>query len=164
MSARTAKYGLSVVGKLKARLTQTPDREVAEVSKQGIIDRLVPELLALHARGYTWQSIAGVLADEGVPISGAALGAYVRRASATAGSKKDQSKRKRLPAPTGATPAVAPSPPAAPRSTPHRPLVANEAATPARQAPFESSPAEPAMPTLGTTRSSFQPRRRSDDI
>ena len=43
MSARTAKYGLSVIGRLKARLTQTPDREVAEVSKQGIIDRLVPE-------------------------------------------------------------------------------------------------------------------------
>jgi hypothetical protein len=164
MSARTAKYGLSVVGTIKARLTQAPDREVAEVSKQGIIDRLVPELLALHARGYTWQSIAGVLAEEGVEISGAALGAYVRRGSATPDPKKDRAKRKRLQTPIETTPQGTPLPPAPPRSTPSRPSVPSEAAPPARPTTVEPPSPEPAMPTLGTSRSSFVPRRRSEDI
>jgi len=51
MAARSAKFGLSVVTKLKERLVEAPDREVAEVSKQGVIERLIPELLVLHARG-----------------------------------------------------------------------------------------------------------------
>jgi glyoxylase-like metal-dependent hydrolase (beta-lactamase superfamily II) len=164
MAARSAKFGLSVVTKLKERLVEAPDREVAEVSKQGVIERLIPELIALHERGHTWSSIAALLGEEGVQISGTALGAYVRRGSATGGAKKDNSKRKPLQRTIDATAHGASPGSAAPRPPTARAAVASEASPAPRRPATEPSSAGVQPPTLGTARSSFTPRRHSDDI
>ena len=164
MAARSAKFGLSVVTKLKERLVKAPDREVAEVSKQGVIERLIPELLVLHARGYTWCSIAALLAEEGVQISGTALGAYVRRGSSTSGAKKDSSKRKPPQRTIAATAHGASSASAASRLPTARAAVASEASFAPQRPATEPSSADVQPPTLGTVRSSFTPRRHSDDI
>ena len=164
MTAHSAKFGLSIVTKLKERLVRAPDREVAEVSKQGVIERLVPELVALHERGHTWSSIAALLAEEGVEISGTALGAYVRRATSTGKSPKGKSNRRRLERTIDAT---APSPPSgapAPRAPTARAAAPSEASPAPRRPAAEPSSAEVAAPSLGTARSSFTPRRHSDDI
>jgi hypothetical protein len=163
MAAHSAKFGLSVVTKLRQRLVQAPDREVAEVSKQGVIDRLIPELRALHAKGYPWHSIASLLAEEGVQISGTALGAYVRRGSSTGAAKKGRSKRKPLPAMIDAAAEVPASTVAAPRSQTPRAAVAPEASPTAPRTPAQPS-SDAQAPALGSPRSSFTPRRHSGDI
>jgi hypothetical protein len=164
MAAHSAKFGLSVVTKLKDRLAQAPEREVAEVSKQGVIERLIPELITLHERGYTWRAIAVLLAEEGVQISGTALGAYVRRARSTGRVQKDHSKRRRPERTIAAMAPSAPSGPAAPRSPTARPGVASEPSPTPRRPASEPSSADVPAPSLGTARSSFTPRRHSDDI
>ena len=164
MPAHSAKFGLSVVTKLKERLVRAPDREVAEVSKQGVIERLVPELVALHERGHTWSSIAALLAEEGVEISGTSLGAYVRRATSTGRAQKGKSSRRRLERPIDATAPSAPLGSAAPRAPTARAAVASEASPAPRRPAAEPSPSDAQAPSLGTARSSFTPRRHSDDI
>ena len=164
MPAHSAKFGLSVVTKLKERLVRTPDREVAEVSKQGVIERLVPELVALHERGHTWSSIAALLAEEGVEISGTALGAYVRRATSTGRAQKGKSSRRRPERTIDATAPGAPPGSAAPRAPTARAAVASEASPAPRRPAAEPSSAEVHAPSLGTPRSSFTPRRHSGDI
>jgi glyoxylase-like metal-dependent hydrolase (beta-lactamase superfamily II) len=134
------------------------------VSKQGVIERLVPELIALHERGHTWSSIAALLAEEGVEISGTALGAYVRRASSTGRAQKDKSNRRRLQPTIDTAAHKAPSGSAAPRSPAVRPTVAGEASPAPRRPTSEAPSAEVQAPSLGTPRSSFTPRRHSDDI
>jgi hypothetical protein len=164
MTAPSAKFGLSVVTRLKERLLQAPDGEVAEVSKQGVIERLVPELIALHERGHTWRSIAALLGEEGVQVSGTSLGAYVRRASRDDRPPKARSKRRRLQRTIDAPAHSAPSGSAAPRSPAVRAAVASDASPPPRRPAAEPSSAEVLAPSLGTARSSFTPRRHSGDI
>jgi hypothetical protein len=164
MATQSAKFGLSVVSKLKERLVRAPDREVAEVSKQGVIERLIPELVSLHERRYTWSEIAALLAEEGVQISGTALGAYVRRASSNDKAPKGKSNRHRAPRRSDAMPPDTPPGSAATRSPTPRPTVAAAPPPAPRRPASEASATDSPPPSLGTARSSFTPRRHSGDI
>lgn len=165
MSTQSTKFALAVVGKLKERLGQVPANQVAEVSKQGAIDMLVPELHEMRAKGYTWRAIAGLLSEEGLQVTTAALQGYIRRARAAAGGATKDGRKGKRPRPSGER---------TPQGGLSRALstaagtglgAASSEATHAAAGVAVGAPAPGVLPPKsGTLRSSFTPRRHSEDI
>jgi hypothetical protein len=156
------KVALSAVAKLKDRLGDVPTHQADEVSKQRAIGLLVPQLLAMHAKGYTWRAIASLLTDEGLAVTPTALQGYVRRAhsqdmlATTRGRKGRRAPASTVPlspSPTSATEKAPTAPNTPTMSEPSR-----EAARPPAGAP--SGP--PAPGDSGVRRTSPSPRRDPD--
>lgn len=159
----TTKVALSAVTKLQERLGQVPTHQADEVSKQRAIALLVPQLLAMHAKGYTWRAIASVLSDEGLVVTPTALQGYVRRAHAQDAVAEARGRKGRRGPKPGNPPTHAPAAAAEPTATaapidaisvlPREPLRSRGPSQPALPAPVDSAARRP-VPS---------PRRETDE-
>jgi hypothetical protein len=69
------------VGELQGKLERLPEgSEPQHLTKAQAIRRLLPEILAARAKGYSVPAVAKVLTDGGLPVSPAALQKYLSQA------------------------------------------------------------------------------------
>ncbi len=73
------KFTAETVQQLRQSLEEVPPYQATELSKQQTLRTLSPQILALHAKGYSWTAVAAMLSEHGVPVSAAALRTYLRR-------------------------------------------------------------------------------------
>jgi hypothetical protein len=153
------KFTAETVQQLRQSLDEVPPYQATELSKQQTLRTLSPQILALHAKGYSWAAVAAMLAERGLPVSVAALRTYLRRVRAEAENGKPRTTAKRsrdlqsdtrqperpaptprAPAPSGETPPVAKPPqPGASTASPVAGQRTTTPGTPREQEPRRSA-------------------------
>lgn len=83
------------IKKLVRELDALPavENDARPVNKSEAVKMLVQQIAALQSRGYTYEMIAHILSQKGLPISAASLKTYLGRAKAAARSRKKPAKR-----------------------------------------------------------------------
>lgn len=83
------------IKKLVEELEALPpvENDARHVNKSEAVKMLVQQILALHERGYTYEMIAHILSQKGLPISAASLKTYLGRAKAATKTRKKPAKK-----------------------------------------------------------------------
>lgn len=77
-----SKVRRDAVERAHKRFQEFPHYDPEEMTATEAVRRLLPDIHALQAKGYSLDSIAGFLSEEGIAMSGAALKALMRHATA----------------------------------------------------------------------------------
>ena len=83
-------FRIEKIDSLRKTLADLPpiDEAEREVTKQEAVRRMALEVLQLTKRGYSWETIARILSQGGLPITVQTLKSYITRAKRnTAGSR-----------------------------------------------------------------------------
>lgn len=86
---------LGAIEQVQRAFAAAPHQEVKDVDKSEAIRMLVPDIEAMKSKGYSLVDIAGVLSDNGVPITPTVLKNYLGLAKGRASVRKGHNKRPR---------------------------------------------------------------------
>jgi hypothetical protein len=163
MQAKT-KIRLEAIEQVQRALEALPEYRAEEVTKTQAIRILITQIRATQSKGYSLEAIGNVLSERGIPITAAALRAYVSEARGRSSRKKKKRDTKH----TGAASQVSPvdrvvmATDAQPQST--APEAKRSAAVGTKIPSVDARERPSAVTPVVGRRSVFPIRRDTDDI